>query len=197
MIWFNIFAQHRPPKYVSVKKTKKSLNYLTDLTERLDILESTSFTQFEYFKVMADSLDMPIWGKDLNGKFIFLNKACAKKILHSTVEQALNLIDDDFKKDALAGACMQSDKKVMKTKKTQRFLEYAVYGKTAFWMDCTKSPWIRDEKLIGTVGSGKDITKKVPQFLKNKYRKAQSIKLNNDIMLCETELYKIFKEKIN
>ena len=77
----------------------------------------------------------------------------------------------DFENDVLAGVCMASDKVVLDAKKTHRQIEHARYGDgNDIWLDTTKSPWIINGDIIGTVGFGRIITDMVPEDIREKYK---------------------------
>ncbi|MCK4526422.1 PAS domain-containing protein [candidate division WOR-3 bacterium] len=151
-------------------KNKESLNHLIELTNQLDKMEMDIRQHNRFLRLVADSLDIPVWVKDIKGRFLFLNTSCAEKILRTTVDKALNLTDLDFENDALAKVCVESDKRVQSILKVCRFIEYAQYTDYALWLDVTKSPLIIDGKLLGVVGSAKDITKFVPTEIKNRFK---------------------------
>lgn len=174
-------------------KTKQRFEHLTQLTKRLDELELMSCNQFEMLKVMTNELDISIWGKTKNGVFRFLNQSCADKILKVSIEDALNMTEADFKNDKLGDVCLQSDKVVMDAMATKRFIEHANYETGPMWIDSTKSPWIKDDKLIGTVGSAKDITNVVPQNIKDKYSDSGFVEIDIDLLLSEDKFDKILK----
>ena len=142
---------------------------------------------------IVDDLDVAIWGKNIQGHFMFLNKACAENILHTTVAEALNLSDADFENDALAPICMKSDQFVIESMKTHRFLEHAEYPVGQVWLDSTKSPWIRDGFLIGTVGSAKVITDVVPEYIKEKYAEDGCKCIPVDVLLSVDNFAELMK----
>ncbi len=160
-------------------KNRESLNYLIHLTERLEEMETDTQYRNAFLNAMANGLDFPMWVKDTNGNFLFVNTACAKIILRTTVEKALNLTDIDFRKDALAPICMKSDKRIQETLKTLRFIEHSRYkdGRDV-WLDVTKSPLIVDGKLVGIVGSAKDISTLVSKEIRDHCAKPGLIEID-------------------
>ena len=73
------------------------------------------------------------------------------------------------------------------------FIEHANYETGPMWIDSTKSPWIKDDKLIGTVGSAKDITNVVPQNIKDKYSDSGFVEIDIDLLLSEDKFDEILK----
>jgi len=192
-LFSKLFKDNKFPESENVPEHEHGLEHLEVLTDRLDELELASFNHFELLNLVVDTLDIAVWGKDRHGRFVFLNKTCADAILHTTVESALNMTDKDFENDILAHVCMASDQLVMDTRTTKRFIEHAEYRTGPMWLDCTKSPWIRNKELIGTVGSARIITPMVSKKLMNTYRAPESIEIDDVLALCEDTLTELLK----
>lgn len=142
--------------------------------------------------IATDYLNSPIWGKDIDSKFVFMNIACADKILKSTVEDALRARDDDYELNPLETVCMHSDRLVQDTMKTHRFFEHATFvDGSCLWLDTTKSPWLIDSELVGTVGVGKDITAFVPDDVKKKCAESGYIEIDVDLMYNKDDIMEI------
>jgi PAS domain-containing protein len=163
-------------------KNREGLNHLIHLTERLDEMESDTQYRNAFLNAMANGLDFPMWVKGINGNFLFVNIACAETILRTTVEKALNLTDVDFREDALAPVCMKSDKRVQETLKTMRFIEHSRYenGRDV-WLDTIKTPLIVAGKLIGIIGTAKDISTFVSKEIKDRCAKPGLIEIDLDL----------------
>ena len=167
----------------SIQETKESLLRLEILTTEMECREDIIRSHEKLLHIAFEEIDMPAWSKDLDGKFVFMNLACAEEILHTTIENGLAMTDKDFENDALAGACMASDKIVLYTRKTHRQIEHARYEDGSdLWVDTTKSPWIVNGELIGTVGFGRIITDIVPEDIREKYKEAGFINIEIDLM---------------
>ena len=125
------------------------------------------------FRLMSDNVPNLVWAKDLQGRFIFVNKALCEKLLFSKdikepigkttmffVNRQRKLHPERKNWFTFGEVCIKSDAVVLKNKKAQHFEEYGyVHGKFLF-LDVYKAP-IFDEnnKIIGTVGHARDITK--------------------------------------
>jgi PAS domain-containing protein len=175
----------------------ESLERLKDLTEEIDTKDKEIRSREKMLRTVANRIEIAIWGKGLDGRFVFMNSVCAEKILRTTIENGLAMTDEDFKHDALASVCMSSDKLVLETGKTHRFIEYAVYvdGRLLF-LDTTKSPWLIDDLLVGTVGFGRDITKFVPEEVKNRIKESGCIEIPIDLMYNASDLIEIMKNAL-
>lgn len=175
----------------------ESLERLKDLTEEIDTKDKEIRSREKMLRTAANRIEIAIWGKGLDGRFVFMNSVCAEKILRTTIENGLAMTDEDFKHDALASVCMSSDKLVLETGKTHRFIEYAVYvdGRLLF-LDTTKSPWLIDDLLVGTVGFGRDITKFMPEEVKNRIKESACIEIPIDLMYNASDLIEIMKNAL-
>lgn len=174
--------------------SKVSLERLTKLTDHLDSLERDLWLHEEILKMGSNSLKMPVWGKDLDGKFIFLNDACARWILGVSVQEALNLTDEDFKHDALAPICMTSDRIVIETMQTHRFIEYAKYADHQIWIESLKSPWVIRGELVGTVGSARVLTDLIPDDVKRDFPGSGLLVIPIDLMYCKDDIRRMLKD---
>jgi PAS domain-containing protein len=177
----SIFSESHQETTLSyeLNKNREGLNYLIHLTERLEEMEIDTQYRNTFLNAMANGLDFPMWVKDINGTFLFINTVCANTILKTTVEKALNLTDVDFREDALAPICMKSDKHVQETLKTLRCIEHARYNDGRdICLDIVKTPLIVDGKLIGIIGTAKDISALVPKEIRDRCAKPGLIEID-------------------
>ena len=133
-----------------------------------------------------------MWGKDTDSNFVFMNDACATKILKKPVVDALRPLPDDYELNPLEVVCMHSDQLVQATMKTHRFFEHARFDDgTDLWLDTTKSPWLIDGELVGTVGMGRCITDYVPKYIKEKYKEPGYFEIGVDAMYNTADIAKL------
>ena len=155
-----------------------TITKLIELSDRLDEIEKEARNNENFLKIIADSMSVAIWVKDLKHHFIFLNLICADRILKCTVEEALGLTDMDFEKDALSKVCITTDKLVIESKRVRRFIEYAIYDNgDVVWLDVTKSPLIVEGHLAGVTGVGKDITQLLSNDIKDLFKVSNYIEI--------------------
>lgn len=155
----------------NIADTKASLSRLEALTLELEKHDIVMKEHEKLFTMVTNDLDYPLWIKDINGRFLFMNGACIREILRTTQDAALLLTDEDFEHDALAKVCVVTDQIVIKTGKTHRFIEHARYGDGSdLWLESTKSILIMSDNIVGQVGFGKNITDLVPDEVKEKYK---------------------------
>jgi PAS domain-containing protein len=107
---------------------QKDIERLDNLERRLEVQKNSKFRYEEILKSALDTFGVALWIKDINSHFLFVNQVCCETILRCTIDDALLKTDADFKNDALAKICHISDKKVIESQKTRRFIEHAVYA---------------------------------------------------------------------
>lgn len=203
MAFLSFFRSEVPNILSSLKVTRLELSKTQNDLERLLIMEQNYATEETtecqygcYIRAAIDTFGVALWIKDENHKFVFVNRACCHYILKCEEEEALNFTDTDFEKDALARECLKSDKKVMESQKTMRFIEHAVYedGKEIF-LDIVKSPRIKHGEVIGTIGSGVVITNSIPEGIRNQHRKSNSIEVPVDLSIGTRKLVEILERR--
>lgn len=175
-----------------LRNGREAIQRLEILTEEITKESSDAKSHEKLLTIAADNLDSPIWGKDIHHNFVFMNDACARKIIGKSVEDALVPNDENYVMNPIENVCMLSDMLVQDTMKTHRFFEHAVLDDgSSIWLDTTKSPWVLDDKLVGTVGVGKDITKYVPDDVKAFCRNNDYIEIEIDLMYNKDDIRKI------
>lgn len=154
------------------------LELTRDITEKKEFERSIRESEKKYremyrlLRLIADNDPDMLWAKDLQGRFIFTNKAICERLLGvQDVNEPYGKDDMYFAKRLRAlhpedpswhnfgEACLDSDAITLKEKRPMHFEEYGnVMGKFMF-LDVHKAP-LRDEQgdIIGTVGSARDIT---------------------------------------
>ena len=136
-----------------------------DFTDAFDSIERMKFLAGDMEQVeeeirasedqlhqIVDGIDVAVWAKDVDNRFVYANKACCDNILHCPKDVVLKAIDTDFEEDALANICIRSDEITKAMGKTCRFIEHGIYPGGDVWLDTEKSPWFRDGEIVGTVG---------------------------------------------
>ena len=124
------------------------------------------------FRTMADTMPDMLWAKDINNRYIFVNRAMAEILLNAKdVNEPIGKTDMYFAErerkahpenpewHTFGEMCMDSDTETIKAGKPMQFDEYGnVKGKFLF-LDVHKAPMYNDNgEIIGVVGSGRDVT---------------------------------------
>ncbi len=151
--------------------------------------ESKYHELYSLIRLMSDTMPDLIWAKDLDNKYIFTNKAMCDKLLGAvdTLEpvgktdlffalRERRSHPEDPQWHTFGELCRDSDEVVVREMKEMQFDEYGnVKGKFLF-LDVHKAPLFNNEgKLIGVVGSGRDITerKRIENELKDSQHRLQ------------------------
>jgi len=127
----------------------------------------------QLFRLMADTKPDMLWAKDLKRQFIFVNRAiCENLLCAESIEEPIGKTDMFFAErqrklhpdnphwHTFGEICRDSDSVTLDAMQTMRFDEFGnVRGKFLF-LDVYKAPLIDEHgKLIGVVGSARDVTK--------------------------------------
>lgn len=160
-----------------------------DITEQVETLELSRENEqkykslYSFFRLMADNVQDMIWAKDLDGKYIFVNKKICEKLLMAIdtdepigkdeqyfMRRERNLQPDNPGWFTFGDKNIDSDAVIIKSKKPQRFQEYGNVKGQYLQLDVYKAPlWDEEGNLIGTVGSARDVTREM-QIMKEKER---------------------------
>ena len=180
--FLRIFKSQATKILIGFKVIRLELTEMQHDLERLLIMEQNVSSNKKPLEsivsTIRDSFGVALWIKDSDHRYIFANKICCETILKCREEELGTYVDEDFEKDPLVQECMKSDKLVMKSRSTMRFIEYAVYenGNHVF-LDVVKSPRLEDDIVLGTIGSGVIITDSIPKGIRNQKRTSHSIEI--------------------
>lgn len=107
-----------------------------------------------------------IYAKDLEGRFLFANRAIVTENGFESVEELIGLTDGDIHGDAAQRAGIpDTEARVMRTGEPDLgYEEPAMRGDIDRWLMMSRVP-LKDEagKIIGVVGASRDITQKRPR----------------------------------
>lgn len=196
---FSVFKS-KTPEIVKLLNSVK-----VDLLEAQESIEKTIALDGEIsdrlhsqrlIQAAVENFGVAIWLKDLNNHFTYANKVCCDTILKCKLEEAISAKDSDFVENSLASACMKSDILVLDTEKTRRFVEHGIHAGSHIFLDTIKSPLYFDNTLVGTMGSGRDITDFIPAEIKDIHKKACFTEVPIDTVLCEEMITKYLKDKM-
>lgn len=169
-----------------IDDTKSCLNQLVDIENKTGEIDITTIT---------DSFNVSLWAKDLDGRFLFVNKACCDTILKCSLQEAMSMANGDFRKDALSRVCMASDKLVLQKGSSMRFIEHAVYESGDIYLDVLKSPLYKDGRIAGTTGIGIIITDNIPERIKEQTRKSNSIEIPVNLTMSDAMFVRFLERR--
>ena len=134
-----------------------------------------------FFQMMMDNAPDMIWAKDMDDKYIFANKAICRDLLKcSDTSEPLGKGDLHFAErerrngylHTFGDICVDSDQVVKTTGEPGRFVEEGFVRGNYLVLDVHKAPFYDDSgKMIGTVGSARDIT--VQRAVERKLRESE------------------------
>ncbi len=164
------------PTYEELEKRVQELEKIEfELRKKEDVLRESEREHqnlSELLRLMCDNVPDMIWAKDLEKKYIFANRTICKNLLNATdIEETIGKTDiffaererkrfpDNPEWHTFGEICRDTDQITMDAGMPRQFDEYGnVQGKFLF-LDVHKAPFIDENgKMIGTVGSARDIT---------------------------------------
>ena len=160
------------PWYGKNRKVMGIMAISRDITRRKQFEDDLLTREKNLFGSLMDNITESIFYKDLNSRFIRINRACAEKFGLKNPEEAIGKTDFDFFSEEHAKQAYEDEQKVIKTGKPIVDLEEkeTFADKADKWASTTKIPWYdKDNKIIGTFGITKDITEKKKSEEKIKY----------------------------
>jgi len=121
---------------------------------------------------LTDNLPDMLWMKDIKGRYLYVNKAICEGLLMAKDTNEVIGKDDIFfanrerelhkdKTDwhTFGELCFNSDQMVIENNKPMKFEEYGNIKGKLLYLEVNKAPFYDNEgNIIGTVGSGRDIT---------------------------------------
>ncbi|HUX53276.1 MAG TPA: PAS domain S-box protein [Williamwhitmania sp.] len=193
-----------------IMATVHDLSQIQKQREALTKSEANYQNLYLMLRMMCDNVEDLLWAKDLNNCYIFANKAMCERLLGANnlsepigkndmffAERERAKHPDDHQWHTFGEICRDTDTVILKSKKTERFDEYGNVRGQFLFLDVFKSPFY-DEKgnIIGTVGSGRDVTREKQlekEFNQSKERLAKSeekyrqlAEMATDIILMHT-----------
>ena len=165
----------------------KSLQERSQAEEALHKSETRYRNLYSMMRLMCDNLPDLIWTKDMEGKFLFVNKACSEILLDARdTDEPIGKTDIYFADRIIKShpeihdylsfgkKCVESDLTVIECKKPMRFDESGNIKDKFLSLDVYKAPFYDENgNIIGTVGSARVVTRErqMEQELKQSYQK--------------------------
>lgn len=140
-------------------------------------------------KSIINSLPDMLWAKSVDGSYIYANKSIIERLLFSeSLEKTVNKRDLELalaqkervgdENHTFGSVCGNSDFVILENEKSERFLEFGKVNGEDLYLEVHKDI-LKDENdhIIGTVGTGRDITED--------YKNLTNLKDNIDNMTKE------------
>lgn len=130
-------------------------------------------SMFRMFRLLSDNMRDMLWAKDLEGRYLFTNRAFCDKILNAVdpdepigktdryfIERERKAHPEDPEWHTLGEICRETDMSVLTSRKPAQFDEFGNVQGQFIYLDVHKAPLI-DEKgdMIGIVGSARIVTR--------------------------------------
>ena len=124
--------------------------------------------KYRLLQLISDNVPDLTWAKDMDDKFLFVNKAmCSKLLMCSSPDEAVGkrhmfFADRERKAGyeyAFEELGVNSDAFVKERKAPIRFIEEGFVRDKYIVIDVYKAPWLNEDgEMVGIVGCGRDIT---------------------------------------
>ena len=167
----------------NITKRKLAEIQLQDALKQAAENEAKYRSLYVLLRLMTDTMPDMIWAKDLEQKYIFANRAMCNKLLNANnltepigktdmffAQRERDMHPENPKYHTFGEVCANTDEITLQQMREMQFDEYGnVKGKFVY-LDVHKAPLFNAEnKLIGVVGSARDITegKKIEENLKH------------------------------
>jgi len=155
---------------------------------------------YRVVRLMCDNVSDLLWAKDMEKKFIFVNKAICEKLLNAKdanepigktdmffAERERKANPDDPEWHTFGEICADSDSVVMKSRKAERFDEFGNVKGEYLNLDVYKAPiWDEHGEMIGTVGCGREVTRerKIEEELRKSEKRYRAIVEDQTELIC-------------
>ena len=180
-----------------IKSRIKSFQTLADLQKSKVGYEHL----FTMLRLMCDNLPELIWAKDLEGKYIFVNKSCCENLLNAKNtdepigktdlyfaerEKNSHLENPDY--NTFGDICTNSDLKTIESKKQTNSDETGYIKGVYTILNVSKAPFWYNNNIIGTIGCARDVTieRKYEKILTESEERFRSLYENTTIGLYRT-----------
>ncbi len=169
------------------------------LTLSLQASKSDYKQLYSMLRLVCDNEPDMIWAKDVEGRYIFANKAMCTKLLDAVdTDEPIGKTDKFFTDRSCqkhagdmpwcnnAEKCRETDMRTMQANTPQRFEEVYFISGEVRCLDVQKAPLYNEEGvIIGTVGSARDITqdKAIERALRESQARYRALlEANPDVM---------------
>ena len=143
-----------------------------NMEEEKERLESSLAMNKGFLELLIEESPDMVWLKDVNGKYMLANTAIRTGLLFEP--NPLGMDDIEISRNAknrfgadnhtFGEVCGDSDKVILETLKSQRFLESGLIQGKMMYLEVYKFPFYLDGVLVGVGGIGRDLTTYVKAY---------------------------------
>ena len=189
----------------------ETIQDMTDRKQAEEVLQESETRHknlYSMMRLMSDNLPDLIWAKDMESRFLFVNKACSEILLDARdTDEPIGKTDMYFAQRRIDShpenpdyftfgkMCADSDQAVLDTKKPLRFDESGNVRGELLFLDVHKAPFEdEDGTLIGTVGCARIVTKQrqMERELQEREEKYRLLADNSIDVIWQTDLKLVF-----
>jgi PAS domain S-box-containing protein len=189
--------------------TEDEINFVSQLADQVAIClankdrklaEEKLEQTYNLLRLMSDTMTDMLWAKDLEGRYLFANKAICEKLLNAKdtdepigktdlffAQRERNAHPENPEWHTFGELCADSDKVTIEEMKPMQFDEFGNVKGKFLYLDVRKAPLFDNSgRLIGTVGSGRDITeqKRLHELLKEHEERLRLITNSTLDIIC-------------
>jgi len=166
--------------------------------------------QKEILKTLTDNLPDMLWIKDLEGRYLFANKAlCENLLIAKDTDEPIGKTDFFFAMrerekhpenpewHTFGELCQNSDKITTEANCPKRFIEQGNVRGKLLYLEVHKAPYYDENgKLLGVLGSGRDITESVVMKKRLEEQKSKYEYQSSHDALTGLPNRKLFQERL-
>jgi PAS domain S-box-containing protein len=136
------------------------MGIIRDVSDRVTTRESLSVRE-SFLRAMLDNFPFMVWLKDVNSRFMAVNKAFVRDCGRAHMGEVIGQTDFDLYPRELAQHYVDDDRSVMESKQQIDVEELVVIQGSTRWCETFKTPVLdQTGKVLGTTGFARDITER-------------------------------------
>ena len=152
-----------------IRKLDEESVKFTNLEKELEKAKYERRRFKDMIKAIGNTIPDMMWFKDTDGKYVYVNDAIRRELFYNLdttdiigktdVELAVVFRRKVGSENHTFGeVCGNSDAVVLENLHKQRFLEYGLVNGELLYLEVYKAPMYDGLELVGTVGTGRDVT---------------------------------------
>jgi len=174
--WQGVVFQAIPEYKILMDQLDAQSNVLQRIdsrfSEEMEKIERDLAFHKSMLATIGDTIPDMMWAKTVDGKYLYANDHIKRELLFdphpegkTDAELACKAKQRFGDKNHTFGAvCGNSDEVVLECLEERRFLEYGLIKGEMLYLEVYKAPLYLDGVLIGTCGTGRDMTEYVEAF---------------------------------
>jgi PAS domain S-box-containing protein len=183
-----------------ITKLDKDDLHIARLEEELNNTKILKGKYKSLLNTIGDTIPDMIWYKDENGNYKYANQTLIDSLFYGIPKDEVigkndtvlgkkckEMVGDSY--HTFGVICGNSDEEILTTLKKQRFLEWGLINGEETYLEVHKAPiYNEDGDLIGTVGTGRDVTEYYIGLLQAIDKLEESIKIIDNCSNINTKI---------